>query len=341
MKTVINQILENLILISLDCNLWSGEKKLRPEDLGGVILPPDKLASLGSKRIFDPASLRIFKTLKRRAERTLIDVGVRFLGGYAIPDVKLQEVFDALAEIENEFLQAKTDFLSEYDSKLNSWLIEAGEWQDIVRRAIEPASSVADKIDFGFTAIRVGSPEASSAAVQQTLEKKVGGLSAQLMREIAQSAKETLEETYNGRTEVTRKALSPLNAIREKLEGLMFINPAEIGGLVNNVKAAIAAVPKSGPITGAVLMGLVGALNQMAGINGFVAAAQKVQEEDPFADAQPADVPAAPAKKTKKKEKPTVAPKQVPAAAAVEEETEVEEIQVIPEPEQAPDAWFW
>lgn len=329
----INTILNSLIVVALDTTLWSGEKKLRPEDLGGVNLPPDKLASLGSKRIFDPATLRVFKTLKRRAERALSDVGVRFLGGYAIPETALDVVHQALVEIEVEFATAKKAFLFEYDTKLEDWLKEAGEWQDIVRRAIEPASSVADKLHFGFTAYKVGEPVASSVAVQETLAKRVGGLSDQLMLEVAQAAKETLEESYNGRTEVTRKALSPLNNIKAKLEGLMFLNPAEIGGLVMNVNAVLTAVPKSGPIHGAVLAGIVGVLSQMANIQGFVAAAAKVQQE--ATAAAPAD---AKPKKTTIKSKPTVVSQQVEAAAEIE--PEILEVQVIPEPEEST-GWFW
>ena len=329
----INTILNNLIVVALNTTLWSGEKKLRPEDLGGVNLPPDKLASLGSKRIFDPAGLKIFKTLKRRAERALSDVGVRFLNGYAIPEATMESVSQALAEIETEFATAKKAFMFEYDTKLEAWLQEAGEWSEIVRKAVEPASSVTNKLHFGFTAYKVGEPMAASVMVQETLAKQVGGLSDQLMQEVAQAAKETLEDSYNGRTEVTRKALSPLNNIKAKLEGLMFLNPAEIGGLVMNVNAVLTSVPKSGPITGAVLAGIVGVLSQMANIQGFVAAAAKVQQEvavAPLAAPKP--------KTTTPKPKATVVPEQVQAAAEIE--TEIPEVQVIPEPIEET-GWFW
>ncbi|WP_224962777.1 DUF3150 domain-containing protein [Geomonas subterranea] len=327
----INTILNNLIVVALDTTLWSGEKKLRPEDLGGVKLPPDKLASLGSKRTFDPVALRIFKTLKRRAERTLSDVGVRFLSGYAVPESALDTVFQILVEIETEFAEAKRDFLFDYDAKLEAWLKEAGEWSEIVRKAVEPASSVANKLHFGFTAYKVGEPVAASVKVQETLARQVGGLSDQLMQEVAQAAKETLEESYNGRTEVTRKALSPVNNIKAKLEGLMFLNPSEIGGLVMNVNAVLAAVPKSGPIQGAVLAGIVGVLSQMANIQGFVAAAAKVQQEETKA------APAAAPEKKAKKAKAAAVPEQVQAVAEI---APVPEVQVIPEPVEET-GWFW
>jgi len=331
----INTILNNLIVVALHTTIWSGEKKLRPEDLGGVKLPPDKLASLGSKRTFDPVALRVFKTLKRRAERALSDVGVRFLSGYAIPESALDSVFQVLIEVEAEFVEAKRDFLFDYDTKLEAWLKEAGEWSEIVRKAVEPASSVANKLHCGFTAYKVGEPVAASVMVQETLARQVGGLSDQLMQEVAQAAKETLEESYNGRTEVTRKALSQVNNIKAKLEGLMFLNPAEIGGLVMNVNAVLAAVPKSGPITGAVLAGIVGVLSQMANIQGFVAAAAKVQQE--AADAPPAATK--PKKTTTPKPKATVVPEQVQAADEIE--PEIPEVQVIPEPPIEETGWFW
>ena len=88
-NTTISKVLQGLVLVHLSFSVWSGKKKLRPEDLKGANLPPDKLASLGSKRIFDPDALKVFATLKRQAERACEEVGVRFLGGYAIPEEKL------------------------------------------------------------------------------------------------------------------------------------------------------------------------------------------------------------------------------------------------------------
>ena len=61
------RILDNLLALNLDISLWSARKKMTVEDFGGAELPPEDLASLGSKRIADPSSLKIFSTLKARA----------------------------------------------------------------------------------------------------------------------------------------------------------------------------------------------------------------------------------------------------------------------------------
>mgnify|MGYP003197477031 CR=1 FL=1 len=51
------KVLDNLLALNLNVNLWSARKKMALEDFGGAELPPEDLASLGSKRIADPNSL--------------------------------------------------------------------------------------------------------------------------------------------------------------------------------------------------------------------------------------------------------------------------------------------
>lgn len=79
------RILDNLLALNLDISLWSARKKMTVEDFGGAELPPEDLASLGSKRIADPSSLKIFSTLKARAFSFLDRHGVRFMSGWANP----------------------------------------------------------------------------------------------------------------------------------------------------------------------------------------------------------------------------------------------------------------
>ena len=339
MNAIINQVLQGLIVIALDIPLWSARKKLRPEDLGGVNLPPDKLASLGSKRIYDPDSLNIFATLKRQAERACSEIGVRFLGGYAVPETKLDDLYAELERIQTAFGKAKTQFLSSYDSKLADWLEEAGEWREIVARAVEPGSAIGSKLACGFTAYKVGMPEDVKAMA--TVEKQVGGLADQLIREVSKAALDAYEDSFKGRTEVTRKALRPLKAIEDTLTGLAFVAPERISGITTNVEAALNAVPKTGPIEGAVLMGLVGALTELADIDGFVAAAEKAEAKALVLPAVEAHAKKKQASKARTPKAPQPKPDAVP-----EEEPEAEipvmpEIEMIPEHMEQPEAWFW
>ena len=81
----VRTITDQLTLVVLDIRIWSGRKKLRPEDLKlGTEVPPADLVSLGSKRICNPKALTVFSRKKKAAERACLIVGTRFLGGFAI-----------------------------------------------------------------------------------------------------------------------------------------------------------------------------------------------------------------------------------------------------------------
>ena len=50
-------ILDKVVLVKVEANIYGARKKLKKEDLvlaDGSKLPPEDLASLGSKRLLDP-----------------------------------------------------------------------------------------------------------------------------------------------------------------------------------------------------------------------------------------------------------------------------------------------
>jgi hypothetical protein len=353
-------VLDKVVVINLDISLWSARKKLCPEDLKGVILPPDKLASLGSKRVYDPEALNVFANLKRQAERVCLNAGTRFLSGYAIPEEKVPALLIELAELGEEFTRVKNEFLSKYQSTLNEWIEDAGEWADIIRAAVETKEAVSEKLSFGFTPFKVGpcsfesESEESVTMAQDLLASQVTGLSGQLLKEIRQASRLAFEASFKGRTEVTRKALRPFNTISDKLKGLMFVAPQQIVGMLKNIKAAIDAVPKNGPITGAPLMGLIGVLTELGDIDGFVQARETLTEPDEeqtelFAgdvvEPSKPTVPKKGSKRTKSVEPVTKSPDntdQVDTESVAEREEDLE-LAIIPEsdPTPQPSSWFY
>src|SRR5690606_6491410 len=109
--------LKNVVVLQLDVHTWTGRKKLSKADLKNVTdeqIPPDTLASLGSKRISNPDELLWQERLKARAERACLAVGTRFLGGYAVPVAKLDELVNELTSIRDEWNVAKEEFLDNY-----------------------------------------------------------------------------------------------------------------------------------------------------------------------------------------------------------------------------------
>jgi len=252
-------ILKQLAVIKIDATLWGGRKKLRPEDLklgDGSRLPPSELASLGSKRIIDPEAIRIFQRLKQEAERACLRVGSRFLGGYAVPTEKLKHLITELDEIRRQFFEARDTFLSGYDKTIESWVARHPDFAMAIRLAVDPIDSVAASLKFDYVIFRVSTLEDNEENIGHNesgrLDQKVSALSETLFREIAMDAKALVHDSLIGRTSVTRKALNPLRRIREKLEGLSFLDP-RVQPIITTIGDLLSRVPKTKPLCGTFL----------------------------------------------------------------------------------------
>ena len=215
-------VLDHLVVVNLDIHIWTARKKLVPLDLGGAELPPEDLASLGSKRICNPDDLRSFGTLKARAVNLLEGNGIRFLSGWAVPDTRLPEIMRELAVIRDEFNTAKDAFLLRYDQSVQDWIAKHPQWGSIIAGSTVSEEYVRSRID-----------------------------------EVAKAAGEAWTRCYAGKTEITRKALSPLKSIYDKLMGLTFVEP-RVAPVAELLDTAFRSIPKRGAITGSILLMLQG-----------------------------------------------------------------------------------
>jgi hypothetical protein len=240
-------VLNNMAVVSLDIAIWSGRKKLRPEDFKNVAdeqIPPERLASLGSKRIFNPEALAVFNTLKKRATRLLETVGTRFLGGFAVPEHQLTEVVQGLETLREAFLAAKSDFLDQYDAEVLHWIDQNPDWRHLIEREILTPAEVAKKFGFAVRVYRVNPPAPSAAAdepVNRGLHEVLAGLGRGLFAEVAQEARELWRASFEGKPQVTQKALRPIRIIREKLSGLAFVDPLVYPAVVQ-IDATLTAI---------------------------------------------------------------------------------------------------
>ena len=300
-------VLKSLVAVRLDVAIWSARRKLTAADFGSTHLPPEKLASLGSKKICDPDALKVFATLKGRAVSLLDRIGVRFLGGWAVPESRVKDVIEGLRSIEQEYLRAKSAFLAHYDDAVRRWIAENPGWEDLIKRSVVGIDTVRSRIGFGWQVFQVAPPKKSSRAFGQgSLIDEVTNLGDTLFGEVAKAANETWAKTYAGKTEVTQKALSPLRTLRAKLAGLSFVEP-RVSPVVDLLDAAFGQLPDKGPIDGAslvMLQGLVCLLRDPqalaehgrmmiegrssdAILHGLVSGAPVVEAEDPESETDP------------------------------------------------------
>lgn len=260
------QVLDSLLALNLDISLWSARKKLQAEDFGGATLPPEDLASLGSKKIADPESLRIFSTLKSRAFSLLDRHGVRFMGGWAIPESKADIIVHELMNIRDLFLEEKERFLAGYDESIQAWVEKHDSWGDIIRNSTVSSDYVRSRIDFRWQLYKVApimQHADSTVVLEAGLAEEVTNLGNTLFAEIAKEASDIWRRVYAGKTEVTHKALSPLRTLHSKLVGLAFIEP-HAQPAADLIQAALDRMPtKKGCITGADLLLLQGVVSML------------------------------------------------------------------------------
>ncbi len=259
-----SNILKNVVILMPNISLWTGRKKLSPEDLklaSGDSLPPHKLASLGSKKVMDPEALAPFAKFKGQALKACLSIGTRFLGGYAIPIGKIHELMAELSHIESKFKEAKVKFLSEYDGAVAEWKRENPGWESIITRSVESLQYVESQLQFSVQTFHINPVE----GFEDGLEREIGCLADQLRREIQQQARAAWDSSYAGKVEVGQKAVRPIMSMLEKIEGLTFLEP-RLRELVGGIRATVSSLPEKGVIKGADFAALCGVMHLLGQI---------------------------------------------------------------------------
>jgi len=259
MKT---DVLHDVVCFMLNVHLWSGRKKLHPEDLRNVRsdqIPPHKLASLGSKKICDPERLNPFDKLKKRMERTLNAHGTRFLGGWAIPVKKAEKIGKELDGIVAEAKIEIAKFLADYEKAVEDWAQGNAEWAQIIRAAISPKTEVEKQLHFGYQVFQITPVTSETVGLATDLNAEVESLGEQLFREISSQATKAWETSFKGKEKVSQKALRPIRAMMEKMEGLSFLD-SRIDPLLLRIETCLNDLPKHGPIDGKDFDSLAGLL---------------------------------------------------------------------------------
>ncbi len=270
-------LLQKLICFSLDVHIWSGRKKLTPADLNldGEEIPPEELASLGAKKICHQILLSRFQALRRRAERICESAGVRFLGGFAIPEDKAEEVAKELEAVMADFEAEKQEFLKSYAENMQAWLRNLPDrWRTMVEQSVESPDHIATRLSFGFQTFQVSGVEGLNSG----LERATSGLGDQLFREISQASRLVWSQSFQSRTKVSQKALRPIRSILEKAKGLVFIQPS-LGLLIVSIEQELDSLPKAGYMEGRDFHILVGILNTLSSLDNINLNVEEEQTE--------------------------------------------------------------
>lgn len=253
-------VLDQLVLIKPQVSLWSGRRELKPHQIGLRNNVKPDLVSLGSIKVIDPKKLNPMEATKRNMERRCAEKGTRFLGGYAVPVNKFEELSEELEELKIKG-RAEADYLiNNYEQLLEQWIEKHPEDEVELRKIALTRDEIRCKYEFEWVAIRVtpvGGNEAAKVAEQ------VRGLGSQMIQDIAQQSSEILKKSFEGRVEATQKIVRPFAAIREKLSSLAFVDPI-IAPIVDEIDRVMEELPKTGKFSGTPFHALRGLAELMA-----------------------------------------------------------------------------
>lgn len=220
------RVIDKTVFVRLDFTLWSGRAKLRREDIPDADkLPPDELASLGSKRLFDPAKLRPFGALKSRAHSLLEKNGIKFCGGYAVSHDKIDALNAALQDIWIEFEQAKQDFCNNYSTEAQEWLDRHPDWADILRNAMPLPHEMPHRFHYSWQMFKIDPATTNYIAQGNDSHDNIYEMGETALAEICQMAKEIYERTFADKVELKGKSFLPIKRLIDKVDAVSFVHP--------------------------------------------------------------------------------------------------------------------
>jgi hypothetical protein len=287
MEIEVKKILGDIRLIQLDVKIWSGGEKLTPSDLGlqpGDV-PPEALAKLGRKVVFDPRELKLFHACRKEVERAILSVGTRCMKGFAVPTAKFDGLMGKVIPPIERFRSKRDSLIPVFEQICSNWVAENPEWAAMIRNA-KPSVACIEKMRFGLQAFSIepvsveGIPEA-----EEGLQKEINGLSGQLRQEIEIQARAVWKQSFQGKAEVTQKALRPIREMVDKIDGLKFLEPA-LDELVEGIMSVLGSLPKKGILKGQHLARVCGILSLLGNIPeaDSTTEGQEVAEEDESSD---------------------------------------------------------
>ena len=273
-----NQLLEALtregVLINVSVRYWRATKKLNAEDLG---LDPENVASrlisLGHKKLVTKEALQAFALIESRAHTLVEANSFPFLNGlgHFLPNTKLEVVTKKLGDLEQEFQQEKTRFMSRYTEMRQ---MATDEWwtlaQKLVKTPEKLVATIAESFpcsermeqSFGFSTqlFQITIPEglgmnpvavkdqmnvmrARETAARQAAEKINEGVEgfvadcvASLREQTAKLCEDMLSSMREGKTGVHQKTLNRLVKFIDEFKALNFIGDRQLEEELERVK---------------------------------------------------------------------------------------------------------
>ncbi len=228
---------------------YGGRKKLEVSDLrlpAGTELPPAEVASLGSRKLVDAKVIRHHQQPRDRAHAACQRVGVKFRRGvYFVPKDRLD---DLCAELDTQVAEHRVradDLRRHVADYVEAFAADHPRWADAIRRGAPKGDELSLSADYLVLPFEVVEGHG-----HEHLEASARKVSQTLFDEIALDASAFVRESIEGRSAadgVTQKALRPIRRMRDKLDGLAFLD-SRVRPMVDAIDTTLETLPKTGKI---------------------------------------------------------------------------------------------
>ncbi len=265
-KTI--SIIEKTALVNLRFAKTTGRKKLQPSDLGLTEsqLPPDQIATLGAKSTINPEKLKVFDTLKRRADRLCQINGIKLSAQtYAIPENKIVTFCKNMDTIILDYEKEVIKFINHYDQMVTDWIdiisIENPSWGDKIKNSASTSESLKGKFfaDYEIYQLHTG---AKTVAQEITLNKQSQRISSGMTNTVYDELNVVFELFKQDQMKGVKAkiVMTALNKVQDRVDSLTFIDSSffEVSKLL---KKAISFIPVSGLLTTLDMMNISGVLH--------------------------------------------------------------------------------
>lgn len=210
---------------------------------GGKTLPTEVRASMGTKFFMDRSILKKLQGCRNRLVSYLGGVAIRYLSGYAAPITLRAEIEKKISEEKVIFEQIKQELLAHYDEYVEKWCDQFPECANELKASAPSLEKVEIRNKFAVNLFQVQPLEGEQAIAA---DSQAGDT---LLEEVNRDARNLYYSSFRGKTECSRKAVSAIERLARKLQGLAFLDRRALP-LAVDVFGRVGKLSKHGPYTG-------------------------------------------------------------------------------------------
>jgi hypothetical protein len=254
----------DFVIVKINASKWTGKKQLEGGDIKAefkdtdtskeavVKVPPKDLVSLGRKCVFDKQRIKEFDD-----DRTEL-VGIARSIGSALPEIsatafsmplaEYQSVFKPAAdEIAIRYAQRADKLVEDYDEVVEKFIQQNSEWEDMIRKAIEPKESIRNKFSFTHRVFKIGLIDED---ILSPMNNDTHAISQSLFDDFVNRVKQIMVlkvKSYQNKEKINQKTMPSVKEALSILRNMLGIDDC-VKPSVNLLEHVIDRMPKSGYI---------------------------------------------------------------------------------------------